>query len=615
MTAPVDWLAVDSTGALEQVARMTAQSLFGGACSLSFSRADGPWLQFGDLPWVRIEHGPTGLQLRVRDDAGADQTVVPTSFLRSLRAAVQNAVVEPTRRMKELEQLTDADRKHLLKLGRGAPPVAAPRDSVVSRIVACGAAQPEKIALIHQDSAYTYAEVIRHAASLAATLRRDGTGTGDRVLLAMRRSPEAVVGILAVLMTGAAYVPVDPAAPAARLAQIVGQAAPTALLYAGGEFLDGTPAWAGATNCLEVALDHPASFRADEVAGDPGDLAYVLFTSGTTGTPKGVQITQEALAHMCSEICAAYRISEADRVLGFAPLHFDVSVFEIFASLTVGATLCLVNEDERLDPDLLTGLMQRHRVSVAELPPALLPMLDPDELTDLRLLSVGGEAFPGHLVQDWASPDREFWNGYGPTETTVVVTVKRCEGVYYENPPIGRPLGGYRGFVVDEHHRLVPHGAYGELAIAGPCVARGYLGAPELTARQFVPAVDGDGVMYLTGDRVCWRDDADLHFLGRIDRQVKVAGHRIELLEVEAALAAHPAVATAVADVVELNGSPTLIAYYVGETVGLPDLRDFLADALPAYALPARLIPVERIPTTSTGKIDLRALASADHTT
>ncbi|MBZ9644583.1 AMP-binding protein [Streptomyces sp. PSKA30] len=322
-------------------------------------------------------------------------------------------------------------------------------------------------------------------------------------------------------------------------------------------------------------------------------------------------MSHAALDHFCCEINSAYALTPDDRVLAFARPVFDVSVFEVFATLAAGALVVVPDAETRMDPMLLTDFIRGEEMTVAELPPALLPLLDPAELPSLRLVSVGGEAVPGAIVGDWATRQRELWNGYGPTETTVAITLQRLSGEWNAPPPIGRPIPGCTAYVVDDRLSLVPRGAIGELCFSGPTLATGYLNDPVRTKESFVELPQVPGVrVYRTGDLVRWRGGGALDYLGRLDRQVKVNGFRVELAEVEAALVSAGGVHQAVVEMVDApGGGRALSALVVGGTA-----HDHVAvlaavrEILPPYAVPGRLVAVDAFPLTPNGKIDRAAV-------
>jgi acyl-coenzyme A synthetase/AMP-(fatty) acid ligase/acyl carrier protein len=286
-----------------------------------------------------------------------------------------------------------------------------------------------------------------------------------------------------------------------------------------------------------------------------------------------------------------------------------VSVFDTFATLAAGATVVSARREMLLDPDDLLSLLRRERVTVAHLPPAVLARLDAPPLPDLRVLVVGGEAYPASLADRWCRPGREFHNSYGPTETTVDCLDHR----YRPGSPtvaLGRAMAGHRAYVLDAGLRPVPVGVPGELCVAGTGLARGYLGRPDLTAERFVPdpfsPVPG-ARMYRTGDLVRWRDDGVLEFLGRTDRQIKIRGIRIEPAEVEQALLDHPAIRQAFV----ASDGERLLGYAVGSGVSGPELNEWLLDRLPTHLVPAVVTVLDALPVNANGKVDVRALPAA----
>jgi amino acid adenylation domain-containing protein len=449
----------------------------------------------------------------------------------------------------------------------------------------------------------TYAELAERALRMAGWLRERGVGHESRVAVCLPRGTAMVWATLGVLAAGAAYVPVDPRHPQERIDFCMADAEAAVMIT---------------TEVIEEVERLPAGRRLGAPVDVPGSAAaYVIYTSGSTGTPKGVLVEHRAAVDFSLNIATAYGIDTATRLLGFAALTFDLSVFELWAALTAGATLVLAGDEERMSVEALQRLMERSAVTVAELPPGLMPLLDPSRLPDLRLVSVGGEAPAGTLVDAWATPRREFWNGYGPAETTVAVTLMKCVPPSGGRvPPIGLPMPGHRCYVLDPHLRLVPPGVPGELCVAGPGLARGYLGRPGQTAERFTAdpySPDPGARLYRTGDLVRWSADGVLDFLGRVDRQVKIRGFRVEPGEVEAVLATDGRVAqVAVAPWDDHSGVRHLVAYVVPEAgqsaPDLAELRDLAASRLPDYMVPTRSVALDRLPLTASGKIDRQAL-------
>ncbi|WDZ83432.1 amino acid adenylation domain-containing protein [Micromonospora cathayae] len=467
-------------------------------------------------------------------------------------------------------------------------PLTGPVVPVTEAFAARVAAGPDRPALVAGPTRLSYAELDAAVDRLADRLRADGAAPGRLVTVCRRRGVDAIVAILAVLRTGAAYLPLDPATPAARNEAILADAcAGTA-----------PPSLAEVTACGEVVLTG---------ATVPPHTGYVIYTSGSTGTPNGVLVGRAALAHFVAGATGTYRVTADDRVLQFAPLHFDASVEEIFVTLCAGGTLVLRGDDMLDVPGLLAGCAE-HGITVLDLPTAYWHELAYALSTGtvelpatLRTVIIGGEAALPERVARWRQTvgDRvRLFNTYGPTEATVVATVADLSDHDGAEVPIGSPLPGVRAAVVD-----------GELWLLGGGLADGYLGRPELTGRRFT-TLDG-APAYRTGDLVRVRPDGQLGYLGRVDDEVKINGHRIDPAAVESVLLGHPDVREAAIVAQDLgDGVKRLVGYVVG-AVTAEQARAYLAERLPAPAVPGVVTPVGALPRSSTGKIDrslLRAM-------
>ncbi|MFC4061516.1 amino acid adenylation domain-containing protein [Planomonospora corallina] len=539
------------------------------------------------------------------------------ALLDAFQRVLRQVAEDPGIRVGELTLVEEPGAsRHARELSRGGPVDEAAYTATLDRLFRERARErPGAVAVRSGDTVVDYATLDRWSEAVAGELRARGARRDEPVAVRLCRGPAAVAAVLGVLKAGAAYLPVDPAAPPERVDAILADASVRlALVEPGGP---GGAALPGRVEAVPVPAPPAGEVAAVPPVCEPGDLAYVLYTSGSSGVPKGVMVEHRSVAHFSRAIAADYGITPADRVLHFAPLTFDVSVFEIFTTLLAGAELVVAGDEERHDPELLTALMRRADVTVAELPPALMPLLDQRRLPGLRLVSVGGEAFPGGLVAEWTAGERRFVNGYGPTEATVAVTLMNCVGSYDRNPPIGRPMAGHQAFVLDGRLRPVPPGVPGELCVAGPGVARGYLGRPELTAERFVdnPYADGEATarLYRTGDLARWLPGGNLEFLGRTDRQIKLRGFRIEPGEVEAVLLRQPGVEQAVVTVVAgADGERVLVGYATG-TADAETVRRGAAERLPGYMVPV-VVTLDELPRTPHGKVDLAALpAPAGH--
>ncbi|MER5481516.1 amino acid adenylation domain-containing protein [Streptomyces sp. NPDC002734] len=469
-------------------------------------------------------------------------------------------------------------------------PSPSPAPPVLELFARRARVRPGARALVQGGVHLTYAELAARVDERAAELAAAGAGPGSLVALHRPRSVEAIVGILAVLTTGAAYLPLDVQAPEARneaiLRDCCGQDAPSP---------------ADVARHGELVLPGP---------GVDADAAYVIYTSGSTGTPNGVVVAHDSLAHFTAGVIPAYGIGPDDRILQFSPLHFDASVQEIFSALGAGATLVLRTDDMLDVGEFLTGCA-RHGVTLVDLPAAywheLVHVLSTGSARlpgCLRLVGTFGEAALPERVAQWRDLTGgrvRLLNSYGPTEATVAATVADLTDHDGGPVPIGRPLPGVRAAVVE-----------GELWLLGGGLTRGYLGRPELNARRFT-TLDGERA-YRTGDLVAVGDDGQILFHGRVDDEVKIGGQRIDPAAVDSVLAGHPAVReAAVVAQQEADGVKRLVAFVVTDGgAGAGELRDWVRERMPAAAVPAAVAVVVALPRTSSGKIDRKALRTTD---
>jgi amino acid adenylation domain-containing protein len=480
---------------------------------------------------------------------------------------------------------------------------------------------PDATAVVFEDEArLTYRELDERANQLARHLRSLGVSGGDTVGVCLHRSPQMIGAVLAVLKAGGAYVPLDPANPADRLAFMAADAGLAAILTE-RDLSDRLPS--GQAAVVEVDTEweqittQPVS-RPENAVG-PGDPAYVIYTSGSTGQPKGVLIEHRAIANFIHGIQGIFGLGSHDSVLQFASLGFDVSVFEIFGALACGARLCLARQETLLSVTGLTQFMRRHSVSVTDIPPAVMNLLDATAFPALRIAFVGCEAYSGDLVDRWA-PGRRFFNGYGPTEATVTMTTQECApGNGRQSPAIGRPMPNVTTYVLDRNGQPMPIGVPGELHIGGVGLARGYLNNQDLTARKFIPdpfSDDPAARLYRTGDMVRYLPDGRLEFIGRIDRQLKLRGLRIEPGEIEIALRTHPDVDDAAVVLRESAGGQRRLVGYVtrrdGAAAHPAALRAHLAESLPPHMVPSAFVALDAFPVNLSGKVDRNALPEPD---
>lgn len=446
--------------------------------------------------------------------------------------------------------------------------------------------------------------------ALATQARRLGGCLGplrveDRVAVLVSRGDRRwVVACLAVLYAGGAFVPLDPDLPAERVDALLRRAGACAVVT---DARLGASIAAGPWRVVDLDADSLAAV-VPVIDGPvtPRSTAYCIFTSGSSGVPRGVLVEHASVVNFVASLRRLFAVTPDDRLLQYASPGFDVSVFEIFLPLLSGASLWVVGDGERLSIEGLSHALERWHITVAELPPVLMDAMVPERFPALRLVSVGGEPFPGAVVERW-SVGRRVVNGYGPTEATIGVIYHECTGKIRTPPPIGLPVDNHRAYLLDDRLRPVPFGAIGELYLGGAGLARGYLGDPGLTATWFVadPFSRGGGRLYRTGDLARYNAVGRLLFVGRRDRQVKVRGQRVELGEVEAALSAHPDVRSAVVTAAESG----LTGYVVGAGLDVTELRAYLTARLPRYLVPGRLVEIAAIPLTPSGKVDVAALA------
>ena len=493
--------------------------------------------------------------------------------------------------MSEVELLTAVERELVISgwndTARDVPAVVLPE-----LFAAQVARAPDAVAVECGGVSWSYAELDARSSRLARYLVGLGAGPERLVAVALPRSLEMVAAVLAVSKAGAAYLPVDPGYPADRIEFMLADAAPE-LLISDRATSAGLPAVAGVpvVNLDDPQLTAAVAGLAGSRLGDadrlaplrPTHQAYVIYTSGSTGRPKGVVVSHQGLASLSAFLVETFAIGPESRVGQVASLSFDAAVMELLMSLPAGASLVLP-EQGQLAGEALAEVLHGLRVSHALIGPSALVGAAPEQLPGLECLMVGGEACPGEIAAEW-SGGRRMFNAYGPTEATVVATMSRpLSGG--GDPPIGGPIWNARAYVLDGRLEPVPPGVAGELYLTGPGLARGYLNQPGLTAQRFVACPFRSGErMYRTGDRVRWRDDGELDYLGRVDEQVQVRGFRVEPGEIEAVLAGQPGVGRAVVVAREDRpGDQRLVGYVVPATGSQVDPATYTGRGRPGAA-------------------------------
>ncbi|MGV9799691.1 amino acid adenylation domain-containing protein, partial [Mycobacterium sp. NPDC003449] len=560
------------------------------------------------------------LVLRVEFDSVAFDTASIDALCERYERLLVGMIADPTRQLSSIDALGPAEHGRLGEWSNRAVlsgPAAAPT-SIPQRFAEQVARTPDALAVTFEGRSVSYRELDESANRLANRLAGHGVGPGDCVAVLLPRCAEAITAILAVLKTGASYLPVDPAMPPSRSAFMLGDAAPLAAITTAGlrHRLDGSD-----VAVVEVgepgdrtAAEHPATAPPMPA---PDDVAYLIYTSGTTGIPKGVAITHHNVTGLFDALDIGFAPAAGQVWTQGHSYGFDYSVWEIWGALLHGGRLLVVPEAVSGSPRDLHELMVTEKVSVLSQTPAAVAALDLRGLESATLM-VGGEALPTEVV-DRCAPGRVMLNGYGPTETTIYATISAPLTTAAATGACGIPIGvavpGTALFVLDEWLRPAPPGAVGELYVAGRGVGVGYLRRTGLSASRFVACPFGPpgSRMYRTGDLVRWGEDGQLRYSGRADEQVKIRGYRIELGEIQAALAELDGVEQAVVIAREDRPAAVRLVGYVTGAADPATLRAALAKRLPAYMVPAAVVALDALPLTVNGKLDKRALPVPDY--
>jgi len=536
---------------------------------------------------------------------------------------LESVTANPAQSVASIEILDAVEREQLL-VSWNATTQALPDQGVAAMFALQATRVPEATALVFGDSHLTYAQLDAQANQLAHHLLGLGVGPDLLVGVCLDRSPAMVCTLLAILKAGAAYLPLDPAQPTARLATMLAETM-VPVLITESAWIDQLPSHWGSLVVLDEVADEIAAQPTTAPDMTPGmaihpeQLAYVMYTSGSTGVPKGIAVTQRNLVKLAMD--RRWQGPEPQRVLLHSPTAFDASTYELWAPLLHGQTIVLAPAG-KTDPAVLAQLIGTQQVTHLWLTAALFQLMVQEHLTcfaHITQVIAGGEALPAAAVQRLLQhyPDLTVVNGYGPTETTTFATTFAMLAPYAvgASVPIGAPLDNTQVYVLDTALQPVPVGVPGELYISGQGLARGYIHRPGLTAERFVahPFRPGER-MYRTGDLVRWLPDGQLDYLGRTDHQVKLRGFRIELGEIEAALdqAGYPQAAVIARE--DTPGHKQLVAYLVTDAVDAPALRKRLSAHLPEYMVPAAFVALPALPLTANGKLDRRALPAPDFT-
>jgi amino acid adenylation domain-containing protein len=550
-------------------------------------------------------------------------------MLGHLQTLLEGMVANQGQRLADLPLLTPKELQQLL-VEWNHTQINYPQDVCIHQLFESQVERsPNAVALVFEDEQLTYFELNQRANQVAHYLRSLGVGADAVVGLCVERSLEMVVGMLGTLKAGGAYLPLDPAYPKERLTFML-EDAQVSVLLTQQQLVDKLPEHNGRVVCLdtdwEAISQHSCKNSMSGVT--PDHLAYVIYTSGSTGRPKGVLVAHSGLCNLAFAQQKLFDVQPDSRVLQFASLSFDASVWEVFMALAAGATLVLAKREDLLPGATLIQLLRKQAITIVTLPPSVLAILPPEELRALQTIIVAGEACSPDLVARW-SANRRFFNAYGPTETTVCATIAECNQSDRQ-PPIGRPIANTQVYLLDAQLQPVPVGVPGELYIGGVGLAQGYLNRPDLTAEKFIPnpfdnskfKIPAEAAprlqnskfdrLYKTGDLARYLNDGNIEFLGRIDHQIKIRGFRIDLPEIEVVLSQHPAVGeVAIAAREDIPGDKRLVAYVVPNAEQAPtitELRRFLEEKLPNYMLPSAFVLLKALPLTHNGKVDRQAL-------
>ncbi|MFD6286392.1 amino acid adenylation domain-containing protein, partial [Streptomyces sp. NPDC060205] len=566
---------------------------------------------------VRIEGADDTLSGQIEYSTALFDAATVERLAGHLVTLLDAIVLDPGQRVGDLPVLSAAERE-LVTEGWNASSVELPMVRGVHELIGERAvATPDAVAVVTGGESVTYGGLMARSNRLAHHLRGLGVGAESVVGLCLPRGIDMVAAMVAVWQAGGAYLPLDPEYPADRLEFMLADAG-VQVVVGERSLVEGLPVGQG------VWLDDPAVREA--LAGLPAEapettptadqLAYVIYTSGSTGRPKGVQVGHGSVVGMVSALAPVLDAGPGTRMLQFASFSFDAAVLDVAVTLASGGVLAVATAEERAEAAQLTSMLRTEGVGAASVVPSLLGVLDPEGVSGLRTLLLGAERLTEPVARAW-SAGRRLVNTYGPTESTVMVTTGVVDpDLLTGAPAIGAPVANARLYVLDDRLNPLPVGVAGEVYIAGPQVARGYRGRPDLTAERFVAdPIAGDGSrMYRSGDRARWLPDGQLDFVGRADGQVKVRGFRIEPGEIEAVLTDHPQIRTAVVAAFGDIEDRRLVAYLVpaDQAAGIPsvaDLRAYAGSRLPAFMIPSGFVELAALPLTPNGKLDRAALA------
>lgn len=538
-----------------------------------------------------------------------------TRMLENFQVLLESIVANPEERLASLSLLTETQRHQLLVEWNDTQANYLKNLCFHQLFEAQVEQTPSAIAAVFVDQVdqqLTYYELNRRSNQLAHYIQQLGVGPEVLVGICCERSLEMLVAVLGVLKAGGAYVPLDPTYPQERLSFMLSNAQVSVLLTQDSLNLPTTQGLQVVYVDKDWQTIHQQSDQNPTVSVTPHNLAYVIYTSGSTGEPKGVMVQHQGLCNLAEAQVRVFHSQSNNRILQFASLSFDASVFEIVMALRQGATLYLTREEALKSVPALIKLIRDKRITNVTLPPTVLSILPVERLPTLQTIISAGEACSAHIANQWATENRRFFNAYGPTEATIWSTIHQVSTSM--QPLLGRPIANTQVYLLDSRLQPVPIGVKGELYIGGDGLARGYRNHPTLTASHFIPhpfSHQPVARLYKTGDIARYMPDGNIQFSGRQDSQVKLRGFRIELEEISTALAEHPAVRETVVILREdIPGEQRLVAYVVLQQLALitRELSYFLRQKLPDYMVPSAFVVLEALPLTFSGKVNRSAL-------
>ncbi|WP_432403717.1 amino acid adenylation domain-containing protein [Wukongibacter sp. M2B1] len=527
-------------------------------------------------------------------------------ILNVIRQIIANSQIE----IRDIEILARTELEEILQSFNDTS-AEYPRDETIQRLFEQQVERtPNNRAVVFKDKSITYRELNEKVNNLARRLRKEGVQPETIVGIIVEPTIEMIVGILAVLKAGGAYLPIDPDYPRDRIDYMLKDSNAYILLtqYKWMEKLR-FEGFEGKVINLEDRKIYEENSQNLEMTNKSTDLAYVIYTSGSTGKPKGVMIEHRSLINLCTWHNSYYSVTSKDRASKYAGFGFDASVWEIFPYLTIGAAIYMIPNEIRLDINRINEFFENNKITISFLPTQMYERFKEVENSTLRVLLAGGDK-----LKDYKSCNYKLINNYGPTENTVVTTSYEVARAL-DNIPIGKPIWNTRVYIVDKYNRIQPIGVPGELCISGEGVARGYLNRPEATKEKFIENRFAKGTrMYKTGDLARWLPDGNIEFLGRIDNQVKIRGYRIELGEIENNLLKHRDIREAVVEAKENERKEKYLCGYIVADKELKelDLKKYLSRELPDYMIPAYFIQMEVLPITQNGKVDRKNLPKPD---